>query len=92
MARLRTGLAVTLAVVGAAAAAPTAVPASAAQANDAAAHVAACKYVKIAGKRTCLASGRHCSPKHQSAYVKNGFSCATIGKGRHRLVRNKQSF
>ena len=91
MSRLRTALAVTLAVVGVAGAAPTIAPASSAGA-DPAAHAAACKYVTIAGKRTCLASGRRCSLKHQSAYVKNGFSCATIGKGRYRLVRNKQSF
>jgi len=92
MSRPTPRLALTLAVVGAAIAAPTAVPAAAAPANGAAAHAAACKTVKLGGKRTCLAVGRHCALKYQQTYVKHGLSCARDGKGRLRLVRNSQSF
>jgi uncharacterized membrane protein len=77
----RTGLALAIAVtaLSANAALPSAGPVGAPAAE------AACKNATVGGKRKCIGRGQFCAMRHQSDYRRNGFRCASDGKGRNRL-------
>lgn len=64
---------------------------SASRASSPTAHAARCKYVKIGGKRRCLATGKFCTRQWEKTYRRHGFTCSYLDRNdRYRLRRLKK--
>jgi hypothetical protein len=65
---------------------------SASRSSAPAAHAATrCKYVKIGGKRRCLAPGKYCTRQWEKTYRRHGFTCSYLDRNdRYHLRRFKK--
>jgi hypothetical protein len=73
-------------------AAAVVIDSSASRASTPTAHAAArCKYVKIGGKRRCLAPGKFCTRQWEKTYRRHGFTCSYLDRNdRYHLRRLKK--
>jgi hypothetical protein len=64
---------------------------SASRSSAPTAHAARCKYVKIGGKRRCLAPGKFCTRQWEKTYRRHGFTCSYLDRNdRYHLRRLKK--